>query len=222
MFYRKWQTSNMIIRNLRVFSQNVQKNSLIVNVLLETLTQLDIIFIQEPPWFEICKIPSTLNSEGEDLIGMAHHPNWLLFTRNTDNRSDSPRVIAFINIHLSSLRFSLRSNIFNHRDILFIFFFNNSMCHYMLNIYSYSSHIALKYLKDIEVNIDNVLIMTRDFNIRDSLWDSSFPHHSSISNNLIIIVDSFNLTLSTSTNPSPTRFSDKAGEANSVINLMFL
>ena len=92
----------------------------------------------------------------------------------------------------------------------------------MLNIYSYSSHIALKYLKDIEVNIDNVLIMTRDFNIRDSLWDSSFPHHSSISNNLIIIVDSFNLTLSTSTNPSPTRFSDKAGEANSVINLMFL
>jgi len=41
----------------------------------------------------------------------------------------------------------------------------------MLNIYSDSSHMVLKYLKDIEVNIDNILIMTGDFNIRDSLWD---------------------------------------------------
>jgi len=82
--------------------------------------------------------------------------------------------------------------------------------------------MALKYLKDIEVNIDNVLIMTGDFNIRDSLWDPSFPHHSSISDDLMIIADSFNLTLSTSTNPSPTRFSDTAGESNLVINLIFL
>ena len=92
----------------------------------------------------------------------------------------------------------------------------------MLNIYSDSSHMALKYLKDIEVNIDNVLIMTGDFHIRDSLWDLSFPYHSSISDDLMIIADSFNLTLSTPTNPSPTRFSDMAGESNLVINLMFL
>ena len=181
----------MMIQNLKVFSQNVQKNSLIVNVLLETLTQFNIIFIQESPWSEIRKIPSALNSKGEDLVEMAYHPNWLLFARNTDNRLDSPKVIAFINIHLSSLRFSLRSDIFNHRNILLISFFNNSVCHYMLNIYSDLSHMALKYLKDIEVNIDNVLIMTGDFNIRDSLWNSSFPHHSSISNDLMIIADSF-------------------------------
>jgi len=29
--------------------------------------------------------------------------------------------------------------------------------------------MALKYLKDIEVNIDNILVMTGDFNIRDIL-----------------------------------------------------
>ena len=212
----------MMIWNLRIFSQNVWKNSLIINILLETLTQFNIIFIQKPPWSETHKIPSALNSEGENLVGTAHHPNWLLFTRNTDNRSDSPRVIAFINICLSSLRFSLHSDIFNHRDVLLISFFNNNVCHYMLNIYSDLSHIALKYLKDIEVNIDNVLIMTGDFNIRDSLWDSSFPHHSSISDDLMIIADSFNLILSIPTNPSSTRFSDTAGEANSVIDLMFL
>ena len=91
-----------------------------------------------------------------------------------------------------------------------------------MNVYSDSSHMVLKYLKDIEVNIDNVLIMTGNFNIRDSLWDTYFSHHSTISNDLMIIADLFNLVLLTPTNSCPTRYSDTAGETNLVINLMFL
>ena len=90
-----------------------------------------------------------------------------------------------------------------------------------MNVYSNSSHSALKYLKDTEVNVNNLLIMTGDFNIRDSLWDLFFPHHSSISNDLIIIVDSFNLDLLLPTNLVPTRYSDTEGKANLVINLVF-
>ena len=90
-----------------------------------------------------------------------------------------------------------------------------------MNVYSDSSHLALKYLKDTEININNLLIMTGNFNIRDSLWDLSFSHHSSISDNLIIIANSFNLDLSTLTNPTPTKYSDTEEEANSVIDLMF-
>ena len=91
-----------------------------------------------------------------------------------------------------------------------------------MNVYSDSSHTALKYLKDTEVNIDNIVLITGDFNIRDSLWDPTFPFHSSLSDDLIIIVDSFNLALSTPTNPCPTRYSDMVGESNSVIDLIFL
>ena len=37
-----------------------------------------------------------------------------------------------------------------------------------------------------------------------------------------MIADSFDLALSSPTNPGPTRFSDMAGESDSVIDLMFL
>ena len=91
-----------------------------------------------------------------------------------------------------------------------------------MNIYSDSSHAALKYLKNTEVNINNVLLMTGDFNIRDNIWDPSFSFHSSISDDLIMVADSFDLSLSSPVFPGPTRFSDTAGESNSVIDLMFL
>ena len=155
-------------------------------------------------------------------MGTNHHPNWISFTRFPLERSDSLRVIIYINICLSSLHFLLRKDIINHRDIILISFFNNNICYYIMNVYSDSSHSALKYLKDTEVNIDNILLMTGDFNIRDSLWDSSFPFHSSISDDLITIADSFNLALSTPINSCPTGYSNTTGEANSIIDLMFL
>ena len=212
----------MIVKNLKIFSQNVRKNSLIINTLLDTLNQFDIILIQEPPWSEIRKIPSTANSNGKPLMGTSHHPNWISFARIPSYEKDFPRVITYVNIHLSSLCFLLRKDIINHRDISLISFFNNNVCYYIMNVYSDSSHTALKYLKNTEVNIDNIVLMTGDFNIRDSLWDLSFPFHSSLSDDLIIIAHSFNLALSTPTNLCPTRYSDTAGESNSMIDLIFL
>ena len=207
----------MIVKNLKIFSQNVCKNSLLVNTLFKTLVHFDIILIQEPLWSEIWKIPSISNRKGDSLMGSSHHPNWISFARIPLNNKDFPRVIAYVNNCLSALRFLLYKDIINHRDISLISFSNNNVCYYILNVYSDSSYTALKYLKDTEANIDNVILMTGDFNIRDSLWDSSFPFHSSIGDDLIIIADSFNLSLS-----SPTRYSNMSGESNSVIDLMFL
>ena len=102
-------------------------------------------------------------------MGSNHHPNWMTFARIPSNDKDFPRVLVYVNIHLSALCFLLRKDIFNHRDVSLISFFNNNICFYILNIYSDSSHSALKYLKDTEANINNVVLMTGDFNIRDSL-----------------------------------------------------
>jgi len=145
-----------------------------------------------------------------------------MFSRFSLDSNDLPRVISYVNIRLLPLRFLLRKDITNHRDINLISFFNNNTCLFILNVYSDSSHSVLKYLKDTEANIRNVLLMTGNFNIRDHLWDPSFPHHSSISDDLIIIADLFNLSLSNPTNSCPTRYLDMSGDVNSVLDLMFL
>ena len=155
-------------------------------------------------------------------MGICHYPNWITFARFPSDRLDSLRVISYVNIYLSLLCFLLCKDIINHRDISLISFFNSNVCYYIMNVDSDSSHTALKYLKDTEVYIENILLMTGDFNIRDSLWDPAFPFHSPVSDDLIIIADSFNLSLSTLTNSCPTRYSDMAGESNLVIDLMFL
>jgi len=66
----------------------------------------------------------------------------------------------------------------------------------MINIYSDEQQPALRYLKDTEVNICNVFVMTRDFNIRNSDWDLSYPYHPIHSDILTDIADSFGLILS--------------------------
>jgi len=159
----------MILDNLKIFLQNVQKNNLIVNTILEINSNFDIIFIQEPSWFTIQSIPSLVNCEGELLVGVVNHPNWLTFARTTDLVNDFPRVVIYINIRLSSLCFSLCKDIINYRDILLVLFFNNNNIFWLMNIYSDSSYTTFKYLKNIKANICNLLIMFSDFNIRDSL-----------------------------------------------------
>ena len=61
------------MKNLKILLQNVHKNSLIVNTLLETQNQFDIIFIQESPWSKIHKIPSSSSHDGEPLMKTNNH-----------------------------------------------------------------------------------------------------------------------------------------------------
>jgi len=64
--------------------------------------------------------------------------------------------------------------------------------------------------------------MTEDFNIKDNNWDPLYPHHSTHTDILRKIVDSFNLELSTSINQVSTQYINNPNNTHLVINLMFL
>ena len=184
------------------------KNNLIINTILETWFFFNVIFIQEPSWTIIHSIPSSRSVEDKELVEVPNHPNWLIFARNLSSDNNLLRVVTYISIKLLSFQFLLCKDLLNYRDISLVSFFNNSIIFFPMNVYSDSSQFALKYLKNTEANIHNVLIMTGDFNIRDSLWDSLYPYYSSYSNLLFKIADSFNLNISIPTNWVSTRYSN--------------
>jgi len=158
----------MIIENLKVFSQNVQKNKALTNLILKTNKDFNIIFIQEPPWSFIHTILSFFSKEEDKVVGALNHTNWITFSRSNSDEYDYLRVISYINICLTSIHFSLWKDIFNYKDIYCFLFFNNGFIFFMINVYSDNNQSALKYLKDTEANIWNILIIAGDFNIKDS------------------------------------------------------
>ena len=118
--------------------------------------------------------------------------------------------------------FFTKKGYFNHQDINLISFFNHSIICFILNVYLDNQQNVLKCLKNTKVNLNNNLIMTQDFNIRDSDWNSSCSHYLLYSGILREIADNLNLDLSTSINPVSTQYVDNSQNSNLVIDLMFL
>jgi len=102
-------------------------------------------------------------------MGIVNHSNWLIFARLSTSSGDYTRVAMFINIRLSSFHFSFCKDIIDHIDILLVSFFNKGIMYWLINVYSDLSYTAIKYLKDMRLDLRNLLIMTGDFNIHDSL-----------------------------------------------------
>jgi len=209
--------------NLIIFSQNVRKNKTLTDTILEMQkNQTNIILIQELPHFLIWHIPSSSNPNGDLLYGTSKHPDWLLFIQNKSSIENFPHVATYINKHLNKLRFSLCLDIINHRDINIVAFHNRQDINHIINVYSDSNQTAIHLLRNNIADLGKTVIMTGDFNIRDSNWDPYYHHHSAHTEDLTAIANSLGLELSPPTNPGPTRFVDNPCNSNSVLDLVFL
>jgi len=96
----------------------------------------------------------------------------------------------------------------DHRDINILLFYNCQDINFVINVYSDSDQIAIWALQDCTRDIRNMVVMTEDFNIRDSNWDPNIHHHSIDSKDLLTVADSLGLELSPPLNLGPTRFAN--------------
>lgn len=94
--------------------------------------------------------------------------------------------------------------------------------YFSINVYSGDQQSILKYYKNTEMNLNNVLTITEDFNIRDNEWNPSYSYHSHYTDFLKEIANSFNLELSTLVNQVSTQYADNYYDSSLVLNLMFL
>jgi len=67
------QGKTMILKFLKFFSQNVHKNRLLTDIILENNKNFNIIFIQEPYWLITHSILSSMSEEGEMIAGASYH-----------------------------------------------------------------------------------------------------------------------------------------------------
>jgi len=203
--------------------QNVRKNKTLTDIILETRKNIsDIILIQEPPRSLLRHIPSHTNPKGDPVYGTPKHLDWSLFIQNDGCTDNYPRVATYINRRILRLRFSLRKDLINHQDINVIDFHNGQNINFIINVYSDSNQTALRVLRNNIRNIGNTVIMTGDFNIRDSDWDPNIQYHSIHTEDLMSIADSLDLELAMPINPGPTRFADNQCDTNSVLDLVFM
>ena len=109
-----------------------------MNIILELKAEFNIIFIQEPFQLTICSISSSRNCEGESLVGVVNHPNWLTFSRSLETESDYPRVVTYVNIRLISLCFALHKDVIcqNHRKWTQFLFISSPFPIFFLFIFS--------------------------------------------------------------------------------------
>jgi len=146
----------------------------------------------------------------------------MLFIQNNLSQDNFPHVATYINKQLVKLRFSLRLDIANHRDINIVAFYNQQDVNFIINIYSDSNQSAFHALRNNIANLGKTVLITGNFNIRDSDWDPNYHHYLTHTEDLITIADSLSLELSPPVNPGPTRFTDNPNDSNSVLDLVFL
>jgi len=128
----------------------------------------------------------------------------------------------YINKYLSRMRFSLRKDLIQHCDINVINFHNGQNINFIINVYSDSNQMALQMLCNNIRNIEKTLVMTGNFNIKDSNWNPNVYYYSIHMEDLMSIADSLDLDLVSPTNPSPTRFADNHCDFNSVLDFVFM
>jgi len=116
----------------------------------------------------------------------------------------------------------LQLDIVNHWDINVLAFHCDHYTNFIINVYSNSNQTALYFLLQNTINLDNIVIITGNFNIRDSDWDPLVYHHSIYTDDLLTIADSLGLEFSLLLNLGPTRFTVNPQDSNSVLDLVFL
>ncbi|KXN86539.1 hypothetical protein AN958_09949 [Leucoagaricus sp. SymC.cos] len=215
------RSSEDVIGDVHIFLQNVNKNYEHVDYVLEALKDnFDILFFQELPWRTIRQTVSMTSKEGDDIMGVPKHPDWLYMVRPPTN-GQNPHVMAYVHRCLTVLCPSMQRDILNHCNLFVLSLFMLCGMVNLLNIYSNDAHTAINLLA-WEVNqLPAFIYMGGDFNCHSEVWDLSCTSHPLVAQHLLELASNIGLEWAPPSNLRLTHIPHSLDLARSVIDLVF-
>ncbi|KXN86855.1 hypothetical protein AN958_09435 [Leucoagaricus sp. SymC.cos] len=215
------RSSGGAVKDVCVFSQNVNRNYAHVDYLLENVKDtFDVLFIQEPPWRTIRQTVSTTSEEGNDIVSVPKHPEWLYMVRKPTN-GQNPHIMAYVHQHLALLCPSMQRDVIDHCDILVLLLFTWHGTVNLLNIYLDNTHTVINLLTQEVDMLPAFIYMGGDFNCHSEVWDPSCTSHPLIAQHLMELASDVGLEWACPFNPRLTHIPHNLDLASSVIDLVF-
>src|ERR1700709_689489 len=109
----------MNLRPLNIFQLNVACSNVRMHTILNTLTDVDIIFFQEPWYGRIGVARSSTDQHGTDIKGTVANPAWDLYIPNA-TADGPPHVATFVRKGIHLLRARSRPDVIESKDIISI------------------------------------------------------------------------------------------------------
>ena len=165
----------------RVVSFNANHTANYTAVVLQRFYYADAIFIQEPSYSVLKRVPSPTNPLGDEFYGtQAQSTDWLLLEVRGIHRA---RVACYINRRWVGASPRTRHDIISHPHLLCFSLMFGDTERFFLNVYSHpDNHEGTKALIQAE-HLPSFTLIAGDFNLHHTLWESnrrSEPHAQEI------------------------------------------
>ena len=163
---------------------------------------------------------------GTPEMGMSCHPDWkciypkVTSVKNVTQSRDSsrPRVAAYVHCQLWAMKPKLRTDIFNHKDIMLITLNGPNGKINLVNAYSDSSGSAIRILCNSDIPLLSYL--GGDFNCPSRHWDENVIPSNPLTNSLFEFMEEHGLDFRTGS-IGATHY-PRNGSRPSIIDLVFL
>ncbi|KXN87243.1 hypothetical protein AN958_09054 [Leucoagaricus sp. SymC.cos] len=210
-----------VVKDIHIFSQNVNRNYAHVDYILEALKDtFNILFFQEPPWRVIRQIVSMASEEGDDIMGVPKHPDWLYVVKPPANVQNS-HVMAYIHQCLALLCPFWQWDLIDHCDLLVLSLFTWQGMVNLLNIYSDDAHTVINFLAREVDTLPAFIYMGGNFNCHSEVWDLACMSHLLVAQCLLEVASDLGLEWSYPSNPGLTHILYNSDLVGSIIDLVF-
>jgi hypothetical protein len=203
---------------LRVFQLNAAKANPRIHALLNTLTFIDIVLLQEPWYRRIGISRSDSNPNGTDILGGVSNPAWDLLEPSAAGR---PGVSVYVRRGIKGLSTMVRPDIINHRNAIVVDFRYGDDRFRLINVYNPDGDGGdiIDTLTSIDLDPGIPTAVSGDFNLHHQEW-ALHPVRNDRSAGVLLEWALLNSLVLQNEEGVPTR-RGHAGQRDSIIDLTF-